>query len=883
MLESCALFGPIVFGCGSCDNMGDEWDDDVDMTGGQVDVVNDSTSNAGDSPRGKKRGHGKAKAKGKAKASACRKGVVKCFALKCEEKKLYNSKWCRPHHRKVEAMRYQAQNSGDRALQVFNEVMGDPAKAQVAIADFERENPEGQFRKRVIDWGAFQRRHGVRTSWTMREEEVQVDVTGYWMSVGMPKGVTREESDAEFWEKARVSTDKEGEGANTRLWVAQPKRRMRDETRYVDNEFVEGSKQVKDMCKDAKEDMKQMAKQTMVDHSNAFFSGAASSSSAKALAIRVEVDNADKVKWAADVNDEAPRHYGKLNKEVPGVVKAFNAAVEKLRFTMESTKDEAGGAEFKSYWDTGMFRLRLGLLMQAESAQRANQLLAPGVDLVKLGDSAASSGTPPAQPVAALLVAAKTEEVRAEGVEASPAPPQGEQPSESAPATSSPKDANETAEEGPNATPQKAKSTAASSEAGGSASKRKVSDSERVSLALREEIRRAGRMALVVQQADALCCHAHIFDLKESLLSMSTLADMEKVVATIKASNDQAKMLREGLSKSAANLKSHVDGLKRRIGRERAKQQRDNDQKEVDAVRKKARDAAEKVKIEETEVPHVYKIEYSILGGAAEFDPVVVVKKAPQEIDVDSPALFEDMECIDIWNKEAKVQLALGNWGGRYKRSDIFKEEGRAQLPLYAREGKEESAKCFSAICDVAMKQGSFKPKDGSKLEGVASNVWLYGCKPGLKGVVQTPNGLGVCRILSHGEVLWLLFPAKKLVEALRALRKEDKISWETIVQSLEGYSIDKLKELKSHGCPIKYVMQKPSQCLYMPPGYIAVEHCIKGVLVYGARQTVLIRSSLSFDNYEALISVLAASGRAVQRMEEALEAMSPDAIASAA
>lgn len=148
---------------------------------------------------------------------------------------------------------------------------------------------------------------------------------------------------------------------------------------------------------------------------------------------------------------------------------------------------------------------------------------------------------------------------------------------------------------------------------------------------------------------------------------------------------------------------------------------------------------------------------------------------------------------------------------------------------------------------------------------------------------MRTPNGLGVCRILSHGEVLWLLFPAKKLVEALRALRKEDKISWETIVQSLEGYSIDKLKELKSHGCPIKYVMRKPSQRLYMPPGYIAVEHCIEGVLVYGARQTVLIRSSLSFDNYEALISVLAASGRAVQRMEEALEAMSPDAIARAA
>lgn len=83
----------------------------------------------------------------------------------------------------------------------------------------------------------------------------------------------------------------------------------------------------------------------------------------------------------------------------------------------------------------------------------------------------------------------------------------------------------------------------------------------------------------------------------------------------------------------------------------------------------------------------------------------MVVKKDLVQIDVDSLALFDELDCIDSWNNEAKVQLALGNWGGRYKRSDVFKEEGRAQLPLYAREGKGDTAKCFISICESAIKK----------------------------------------------------------------------------------------------------------------------------------------------------------------------------------
>ena len=77
-----------------------------------IDDVNDEACPAGSNIAGKrKRGDAAAKAAVKGAGSKKKARVSTCFV--CEDKKLINSKFCRQHHRSMEAMKYQAINAKD--------------------------------------------------------------------------------------------------------------------------------------------------------------------------------------------------------------------------------------------------------------------------------------------------------------------------------------------------------------------------------------------------------------------------------------------------------------------------------------------------------------------------------------------------------------------------------------------------------------------------------------------------------------------------------------------------------------------------------------------------------------------------------------------------
>eukprot|EP00974_Lingulodinium_polyedra_P105739 10235989-Lingulodinium_polyedra.AAC.1 len=92
--------------------------------------------------------------------------------------------------------------------------MNDPGKASLALADWERDNPEGCARMKLICWASFKKRYGVRVAYTYREGEVQMGIDDYWVLRGKPYGRTRDESDAEFMAKVDVAVEKEGEGVD---------------------------------------------------------------------------------------------------------------------------------------------------------------------------------------------------------------------------------------------------------------------------------------------------------------------------------------------------------------------------------------------------------------------------------------------------------------------------------------------------------------------------------------------------------------------------------------------------------------------------------------------------------------------------------------------
>ena len=97
-----------------------------------------------------------------------------CFVGQCSNKVKANSKWCIPHTRDANAMIDQAKKAGK--LSELQQVLGDPHKASLALSDFAAENCDGAFRKKLIDWVSFTRRHGVRLHSAHLSRERNLDV-----------------------------------------------------------------------------------------------------------------------------------------------------------------------------------------------------------------------------------------------------------------------------------------------------------------------------------------------------------------------------------------------------------------------------------------------------------------------------------------------------------------------------------------------------------------------------------------------------------------------------------------------------------------------------------------------------------------------------------
>lgn len=269
----------------------------------------------------------KAKAKGRGKGTAGGQGGKQkndsCFLPACEEKKLKNSKFCRQHHRPYEALKYQAAGAKPPETKSFMQIMSDPSRAQAAIEDFIRENPEGTSRKKLVDWVAWKRDHGVRIAYTVREGEVLLGIDDYFLERSKPKGMSRADSDAEFKELLKGHYDREGEGALTKLWLPKFKERMRDRSHYIDASVSENSKQLKDADRKERDDLLQVCKTSVGGHNDSSFVRSASSHNAPALLddlqnVKAEPEDpepSNKKPKRGNIADEAPKKYGKLKKE----------------------------------------------------------------------------------------------------------------------------------------------------------------------------------------------------------------------------------------------------------------------------------------------------------------------------------------------------------------------------------------------------------------------------------------------------------------------------------------------------------------------------------------------------------------------------------------
>ena len=159
----------------------------------------------------------------------------------------------------------------------------------------------------------------------------------------------------------------------------------------------------------------------------------------------------------------------------------------------------------------------------------------------------------------------------------------------------------------------------------------------------------------------------------------------------------------------------------------------------------------------------------------------------------------------------------------------------------------------------------------------VTSPSWLFGYDPTMKVVGPTPNGLAQWRILANGEVRLVLVEARMFIPALRSVLSQDKLSLDEALDHLRKLDVTIAKKLCSQGCVFHTFVQKSISACFIPTGWLVAEMSVRGVLLYGVRKAVVTESLDAHSNYEELIGVFKASGKATENMEEMLSHLEPD------
>ena len=145
--------------------------------------------------------------------------------------------------------------------------------------------------------------------------------------------------------------------------------------------------------------------------------------------------------------------------------------------------------------------------------------------------------------------------------------------------------------------------------------------------------------------------------------------------------------------------------------------------------------------------------------------------------------------------------MALGLWGGKYKKEEGFKSTGKAQEPVYKRSGKEEIDAMFSSI-QSCFPPASF-PDEGelpADIAKVFDSVWLYGFDVQMASVAQTPNGVAIFKYLAAGEVEYLLFELKTFVPAVKTILEKDAVSVDEAIAFINNLTTEKMKQFCEKG-----------------------------------------------------------------------------------
>ena len=188
-----------------------------------------------------------------------------------------------------------------------------------------------------------------------------------------------------------------------------------------------------------------------------------------------------------------------------------------------------------------------------------------------------------------------------------------------------------------------------------------ASSYRKVSKRLRAALEKAGSSGQHVTDLAHLMCEAEMRELLDSFMDCETLDELNNRISLLKSAATAVRELKDGAVKAAASWKSHITNRQRAQNRKRQQDHKAAEQTEVQAKKKQAKEAAEKIKQQERVIPGIFAIDWAtaktqrgdVLGTK------VPLREGPTPgsiKDLDEPQCISNHSAISDFLKNAKAR-----------------------------------------------------------------------------------------------------------------------------------------------------------------------------------------------------------------------------------
>ena len=220
---------------------------------------------------------------------------------------------------------------------------------------------------------------------------------------------------------------------------------------------------------------------------------------------------------------------------------------------------------------------------------------------------------------------------------------------------------------------------------------------------------------------------------------------------------------------------------------------------------------------------------------------------------------------------KAMVKQVMTGFGGKYKKMDGFRDEGKISATLTTKQGKEDAELYFSKVGKML----SLKPMSLAKVS-VAwnSTSWLWGVRPSFYTVTQTPNGAAYFKMVCLGEIEAWVVDTMSITAAAKTLDMKY-TGLEGLIKLIEELTPDDFRKLKGAGAQFLYKRLRREDMIYVPMGAIILEKSSDASLIYGIRKSFMFDSPSNKLVFNELMTMMKASGANITKMGQVADLFS--------